>query len=71
MPNAYHYSEPWDGRYGIASVSDTPDERLKQRITRALEKAQDEIILTEHQAQVIADWMFDKIRPYFDRSRVK
>jgi len=64
--------DPWDGKYSFALDDITRDDLLRQRITRALEKAQEDGVRfnNEWEVQTLADRLFDKIILYFYPQRL-
>ena len=62
---------PWDdGKYLFTNGSDDSREnRLRQRITRAFEKAEEDgVSLDEWQANTLADRLFDKLIEHFHQT---
>ena len=64
------YLLPWDGKFDIVLEGMSREDLLRQRITRAFEKAQDDGVsfcdyADEWRVQTLADRLFDKIYPRF------
>jgi hypothetical protein len=65
------YQLPWKGDYHVVAESADVEAKLKQRITRAFEKAQDsgvclgEEFMREWEINTLADELVHRIKPFF------
>ena len=67
---------PWKGTYCVVLQDMPREDFLRQRITRAFEKAQEDGVIfdeegytDEWRVQTLADRVFDKINPHFNPQR--
>jgi hypothetical protein len=62
---------PWEGKYLFCNTSeDSREDRLRQRITRAFDKAGDDgVVLEQWQMDTLAERLYDKLEPHFTPSQ--